>query len=141
MRSIICIPDTALYIHIKHQAPHAYTCKHACIEQTTHFHSERGQSFSASECEVSVRACASVFETSVQAHLKVQICSRSCSQCNFALAAYALSALAAKWGVLEASTSLEPSLQSLSKLRPIGSKLRYTHSLSLFSPKDVDGPS
>ena len=77
MRCIICIPDTTLYIHIKQQAPHAFTCKHACIQQTAHFHCQRAQGFSASECEVSVRACASAFETSVQAHLKVQTCTSS----------------------------------------------------------------
>ena len=54
--AIICIPDTVLYMRIEHQALHAYTCKHACIQQTAPFYCERARSFGASECEVSVQA-------------------------------------------------------------------------------------
>ena len=160
MRCIICIPDTALYMHIKHQAPHAYTCKHACIEQTAHFHCERQQNFSASECEVSVRACASVFETSVQAQPEVQIrtsslavklCSRSealltVKLCCRSVAASTLApstrsfecARSKVWRAREASTALEASLRPVSKssTHSSGSKLQYT-----YSSKQVDGPS
>ena len=134
MRCIICIPDTALYIHTKHQAPHTYTCNHACIEQTADFHCERVQSFSAGECKVSVRVCASVFETSVQAHLKVQICSSTlavklCSLASLTVKlccrSVAASTLAAKLRVrsqqsLESTRSFDRTRSfPLSKLRPI----------------------
>ena len=111
------------------------------------------RSFGASVCEVSLRACASAFETSVQAHLKVQICSSTlavklCS-CSVALLtvklccrSVAASTLAAKLRV-RSQQSLE-STRSFDRTRSFaativeasthssGSKLRYTHSFSFF---------
>ena len=104
-------------------------------------------------CEVSLRACASAFETSVQAHLKVQICSSTlavklCS-CSVALLtvklccrSVAASTLAAKLRV-RSQRSLE-STRSFGRTRSFaativeasahssGSKLRYTRGFSYF---------
>ena len=80
MHCIICIPYTRLHMRIKHQAPHAYTCSMPVYKILHHFHCEHVQSVTAKVHEVSLRACAkfycergSVFETLVQAHLRVQI--------------------------------------------------------------------
>ena len=116
---------------------------------------ERAQFFSASVCEVPLRACASVFETSVQAHPKVQIrfsslavklCSRSVASSTLAVQlccrSIASSTLAATLRVLS-QRGLE-STRSLDHTRSFsativeasthssGSKLRYTRSFYFF---------
>ena len=69
---------------------------HASMLNKLHqFHCERARSFSASRCEVSVRACTSAFETSVQAHPKVQIRSSTLAL-KLCSCSVALSTLAAK---------------------------------------------
>ena len=98
--------------------------------------------FTVSVHEVSLRACSSVFATSVRAYLKVQIRSHVRNETN-AIAAelrvpshrgseyahsetllslrsleYACSTRSFAWRVLEASTAPEASLRPLSKLRP-----------------------
>ena len=77
-------PKTYALHHHAYQIPR-YTCvlnirrpmhTHASMpvyNKLHHFHCERARSFIASECEVSLRACSCVFETSVQAYPKVQI--------------------------------------------------------------------
>ena len=157
MGCIICTPDTALYIRIPSHTP--YTCQHACIQQTASFHCERARGFSASKCEVSVRACASAFETSVQAHWKVQISSstfagkhRSRSVASSTLTvklccrSVAPSTLAAKLRSLEsirsfdrtrsfAATLVEASTHSSGSQTSIHSRLLF------FFSETVDGPS
>ena len=100
MRCIICIPaaDTGLHLRIKYHMQ-------ACVYTTN------CTIFTVSVCELSLRVCLSVFETSVQAYPKVQIrsstlavklCSRSVASSMLAVKlcsrSVASSTLAAKPG-------------------------------------------
>ena len=114
--------------------------------------SENCTIFTVSVCEVSLQACASAFETSVQAHPKVQICTSSLAvkRCSRSIASNTLavklccrsvasSTLAAKLRV-HSQRSLERT-RSFDRTRSFattiveawihssGSKLRFTHSL------------
>ena len=135
MRCMICILGSALYIHIKHQVPHAYKCEHACIEQTAHFHCARAQSFSASVCEVSVRVCASARDSGARAtevsnmHELARI-ETVLSQRSFAHSETLLSQRSCEYACSGALSALAAKSGEYSTLRP--------HSqVFLFPPKQV----
>ena len=133
------------------------TCKYAHSENCTiftvrwrSFHCEGAQSFSTSVSKVSLRACASAFATSVQADLKVQMCSSTfavklCSRSIASLTvklcsrSVAASTLAAKLRVrsLESTRSFDCTRSFAATIveastHSSGSKLRYTRSFSYF---------
>ena len=157
------------HLHTRYRAIHTSrsetllsqrSCEYAHSENCTiftvrwcSFHCEGAQSSSASVSKVSPRACASAFETSVQAHLKVQMCSSTlavklCSRSVASLTvklccrSVAASTLAAKLRV-RSQRSLE-STRSFDRTRSFaativeasthssGSKLRYTRSFTYF---------
>ena len=142
------------HLHTRYRAIHTSRSETLPSQRSCEYaHSENCTIFTVSVRKVSVQACASAFETSVQAHLKVQmcsstlavkLCSRSIASLTVKLPARSVpaSTLAAKLRV-RSQRSLE-STRSFDRTRSFaativeasthssGSKLRYTRSFYFF---------
>jgi len=142
------------HLHTRYRAIHTSRSETLLSQRSCEYaQSENCTIFTVSVCKVSLRACASAFETSVQAHLKFQMCSRTlaaklCSRSVASLTvelccrSVAASTLAAKLRVrlqrrLESTRSFDRTRSFAATIvealtHSSWSKLRYTRSFSYF---------